>query len=196
MSGTVNGDMSYFQTTYPVTLSSSNIVWVVGGTGAYTADGNGIELTGNSFGLELDSTTLSKSASGLKVASGGITGTELNASVAGSGLTGGGGSALAVGAGTGITVNANDVQVTSYTPLTSYTAARKFASNFTVTSAGAFSQAVTVDASLNSDILVQLRDTNDAIIEADIDTTITSSQITISGVAPTSSYQIKYVIIA
>ena len=33
----------------------------------------------------------------------------LNASVAGAGLTGGGGSALAVGAGNGITVNANDV---------------------------------------------------------------------------------------
>lgn len=46
--------------------------------------------------VKLDATTLSSSASGLKVASGGITGTELNSSVAGAALTGGGGSALAV----------------------------------------------------------------------------------------------------
>lgn len=34
---------------------------------AYTADGLGLELTGNEFGLELDGTTLSQSASGVKV---------------------------------------------------------------------------------------------------------------------------------
>lgn len=46
---------------------------------------------------------------------GAITGTELNSSVAGNGLTGGGGSALAVGAGNGITVNANDVALATST---------------------------------------------------------------------------------
>ncbi len=34
----------------------------------YTADGEGLELSGNQFSLELDGTTLSKSASGLKIA--------------------------------------------------------------------------------------------------------------------------------
>lgn len=195
MSGTVNGDMSYFQTTYPVTLGSSNVIWVVSATGAYTADGSGIELSGNTFSLELDSNTLSKSGAGLKVANNGITETQLNTSVAGGGLIGGGGTALAVGAGTGITVNANDIQVTSYTPITGYTVARKVAGSFTVSAAGAFSQVVNVDGAATSDMIVQLRDTNDAVIEADIDTTVISNQITIAGTAPTSLYIIKYVII-
>lgn len=46
---------------------------------------------------------------------GAVTAVELNASVAGNGLTGGGGTALAVGAGNGITVNANDVALASST---------------------------------------------------------------------------------
>jgi hypothetical protein len=37
------------------------------GGGTYTADGNGLELVGNSFRLELDGTTLSTSPAGLKV---------------------------------------------------------------------------------------------------------------------------------
>lgn len=46
----------------------------------YLASGNGIELSGSTFSLELDGSTLSTSTSGLKVASGGITNTEINAS--------------------------------------------------------------------------------------------------------------------
>ena len=47
---------------------SGNLVWSAdnGGT-AYTADGDGILLSGSEFQLELDGTTLGKSASGLKV---------------------------------------------------------------------------------------------------------------------------------
>lgn len=45
----------------------------------------------------------------IKIADGTITGTDLDASVAGAGLVGAGGIPLAVGAGTGITVNADDV---------------------------------------------------------------------------------------
>jgi hypothetical protein len=48
-----------------------------GAGSSYTADGQGIELTGTIFSLELDSTTLSKSATGLKVATGGITNNEV-----------------------------------------------------------------------------------------------------------------------
>lgn len=46
--------------------------------------------------VQADGTTLAVGAGGVKVAAGGITGTELNISVAGNGLSGGGGSALAV----------------------------------------------------------------------------------------------------
>jgi hypothetical protein len=48
----------------------------------YTADGNGIQESANQFSLELDGTTLSKSASGLKVAALGITNSEISASAA------------------------------------------------------------------------------------------------------------------
>lgn len=59
-----------------------------------------------------DNSTLNVTAGNLvAVADSGITETQLNASVAGAGLTGGGGSSLAVGAGNGITVNANDIAV-------------------------------------------------------------------------------------
>jgi len=60
--------------------ASGNLVW---GTDTdtdttYTADGEGLELSTTTFGLELDGTTLSKSATGLKVNS--ITNTEVSAS--------------------------------------------------------------------------------------------------------------------
>lgn len=47
-----------------------------------------------------------------------------------------------------------------------------------------------------SDVMVQLRDTNDEVIIATIDTTVSAGNIVISGIAPSSSYVIKYVIIA
>lgn len=50
--------------------------------GTYSADGEGIEQTATVFSLELDGSTLSKSASGLTVATGGITNTQINASAA------------------------------------------------------------------------------------------------------------------
>ena len=63
-------------------------------------------------------------------------------------------------------------------------------------SAGAFTQNVSISPYAASDVMVQLRDTNDAVILADIDTTVSAGNITISGIAPSSSYVIKYVIIA
>ena len=53
----------------------------------------------------LDGSTLSKSGSGLKVAAGGITNTEINSSALGNGLTGGSGTALSVVPGDGISVS-------------------------------------------------------------------------------------------
>jgi hypothetical protein len=71
-------------------------------TAGTLVDGNGIadfSFDGSgaaSVAVELDGGTLSVGASGLKVADGGITGTQLATSVAGDGLAGGGGSALSV----------------------------------------------------------------------------------------------------
>jgi hypothetical protein len=57
-------------TNNPITLGTTALVFSpIGSSGSsYTADGQGIELSGNQFSLELDSGSgLSKSASGLKV---------------------------------------------------------------------------------------------------------------------------------
>ncbi len=65
-------------------------------------DGNGIAdftydgSTAATVAVEADGSTLTVGAGGVKVSSAGITATELNTSVAGNGLTGGGGTALAV----------------------------------------------------------------------------------------------------
>lgn len=71
-----------------ITVSGSNI--------SVDHDGEGLAFSANQLALELDGSTLSKSATGVKVADAGITGTQLNTSVAGNGLSGGGGSALSV----------------------------------------------------------------------------------------------------
>jgi hypothetical protein len=52
------------------------------GAGTYTADGQGIELSGTQYSLELDGSTLTKGASGLKVSTGGIANNEISASAA------------------------------------------------------------------------------------------------------------------
>lgn len=65
------------------TLGSTSITFAQFAAGtSYTADGQGIELSGTTFSLELDGSTLSKSASGLKVTAGGISNTEVGASAA------------------------------------------------------------------------------------------------------------------
>lgn len=65
--GTIGANEQWFQQTDPVTIGSSNIVWVPIGSGVYTADGEGIEVFANEFSIELDGNSLSKSAAGLKV---------------------------------------------------------------------------------------------------------------------------------
>ena len=88
-------------------------------------DGNGIAdftYDGNStatIAVEADGTTLSVGSGGVKVADAGITATQLNASVAGSGLAGGAGTALSVGVDdssveiTGDTLNVKALGVTN-----------------------------------------------------------------------------------
>lgn len=67
--GTVNADKAFTQTATVTTVGTTAQTWVqFGGGSTYTADGQGIELVGSQFQLELDSGSgLSKSSSGLKV---------------------------------------------------------------------------------------------------------------------------------
>lgn len=75
--GTSNADKGFLQTA-ELTSLASNQVWVQNfGTGLYTASGQGVLLTGSTFSFQIDGTTLSQSASGAKVAAGGITNTEV-----------------------------------------------------------------------------------------------------------------------
>lgn len=103
--GTVNAGTQWTQTAVVTTVGTTAQTWVASGGGiSYTADGQGIEVSSNQFSLELDGTSLSKSGSGLKVNNAFVT------ALAGAGLTESS-QVLAVGAGTGIIVNANDVAI-------------------------------------------------------------------------------------
>lgn len=76
--GTVNADKGFVQTADSTTIGTTALVFTQFSNVLYTADGQGIELSGgNQFSLELDGSTLSKSATGLKVATAGITNNEV-----------------------------------------------------------------------------------------------------------------------
>lgn len=121
--GSTNADTAWTQTTNAPTIGSSNIVFAQFGAGqSYTADGNGIELSSTTFSLELDGTSLSKSASGLRIGS----------AAAAAGLTESSG-LLSVGAGTGITVNANDVAVDTSVVVRKFAASHGDGSNTSYT---------------------------------------------------------------
>jgi len=116
--GTVAADTAWQMITDgAITLGTTGLTFTQFAVGVvYTADGNGIELVAQQFQLELDGTTLSKSAAGVRIGSG----------AAGAGLVEASG-VLAVGAGTGITVAADTVSVDSSIVV------RKFAANCVVT---------------------------------------------------------------
>ncbi len=81
---------------------------------------NALTVDNATIGLNSGTTFDGSGARTISVKDGGIDADALASSVAGSGLTGGSGSALAVGAGTGITVNTNDVAIrASQTAITS-----------------------------------------------------------------------------
>jgi hypothetical protein len=81
--GTQYADSGWVMSETVVTVGTTPVQFLqFSGAGSFTADGEGIELVGSQFELELDGSTLSKSANGLKVASGGITNTEVSASAA------------------------------------------------------------------------------------------------------------------
>ena len=88
---------------------SGNEIRIGDGT---TGDVGGINRAADDISVATDGSTLEVASNQVQVKDSGITETQLNASVAGDGLTGGAGSALAVGAGNGIAVNADDIDVT------------------------------------------------------------------------------------
>lgn len=169
LSGTVNADRAYTQTTDNITIGTHNVVWAqFGGGAAYSADGQGIELSGTTFGLELDGTSLSKSGSGLRI----------GAAAAANGLTESSG-LLSVGAGTGITVGANDVAVDTSV------VARKFSADI----GDGSTTAIAVTHSLGTkDVSVTLRQTADDVhVHADVVSTSTTVVTVTFAVAPASA---------
>lgn len=97
-----------------VKLEASNPSLRITGSNELAAklDAAGAILSGASgLAVQTDNSSIEINANALRVKAAGITESHLAASVAGAGLTGGAGSPLAVGAGDGITVNANDVAV-------------------------------------------------------------------------------------
>jgi hypothetical protein len=99
--------------------SAGNGINITGPTISARIDGTSLQFSSGIITLTLDGSTLSTSGTGLKVANNGITPTQLNTSVAGNGLTGGGGSALAVlAADTSVVVTSGGVAVNAYSSFT------------------------------------------------------------------------------
>lgn len=166
--GTTLGDTMWQLVTDNVVLGTTALVYTqFGGGTAYTADGQGIELSGNQFALELDSTTLSKSASGLRIGSG----------AAGAGLVEASG-VLAVGAGTGISVAADAVSVDASVVV------KKFAANCVATT-----NPQTFNHGLGSaDVTVSVKEVSSgALVLADVTVTDANNISVNFGGAPTSA---------
>lgn len=188
ISGSVNADHAFTQTTDAVTIGSSNVVFVqFGGGSAYTADETGIHLSGTQFQLQLDGTTLSKSGSGVRVGSG----------AAGAGITESSG-VLAVNAGTGIEVVSDAVRISTGAAGTGLTGgggsalaidtsvvARK--QSFTIGDGSTTAIAVTHTLG-TKDVVVQLRqNSDDSVVYADVVCTSTTVVTITFAVAPASS---------
>ena len=115
----------------------------------------------------------------ISVKDGGIDADALATSVAGAGLAGGGGTVLSVGAGSGITANANDVAVTAaQTAITSLI-------NASLTKIGTATDQEYVDFSTSNEVNVKVNDTERlSVTAAGVDITgaaTVSTNLTVSG---------------
>lgn len=167
--GTVNGDKAFTQTANaPITVGTTSLVWAaVGGGTAYTA-GNGLQLSGSTFSVVPNGTSIDVSGSGVKIAD----------AAGGAGLTVSAG-ILAVGAGTGITVAADAVAIDPSVVV------RKYA---TLIGDGA-TTAIAVTHNLGSqDVTYSVRDaTSNEFIDTDAVATSTNVLTLTFAVAPTSN---------
>lgn len=168
--GTVNADTAWtLSNNGAIVLGTTALTFVQSNAGvSYTADGQGIELSSNQFSIELDGTTLSKSASGLRIGAG----------AAGAGLTQASG-VLAVGQGTGLTVNADDVQIDTAVVV------RKYAANI----GDGSTTAIVVTHNLGTrDVTVSIHDaTTFEEVEADVVKTSTNTITITFATAPASA---------
>jgi hypothetical protein len=112
VSGLGTGSMDSFQVKGDLgsthTINDGDVFVLTGGSGIQVY-GSGTDSL--AISMKIDQSTLGYTADVLEVQDGGITATQLATSVAGNGLTGGGGTALAVGAGSLSDVTANTVDV-------------------------------------------------------------------------------------
>ena len=89
-----SADSAFTQTAELSSFASQ--VWTQFSGAGQVIAGDGLAKSGNTLSVNVDNSTLQIATDALKVKAAGITGTELNTSVAGNGLSGGGGSALSV----------------------------------------------------------------------------------------------------
>lgn len=182
--GSTNGDKAYTQTADNVTLGEDSLSFVqVGGGSSYTADGNGIELSGSTFSIELASGGgLDKGATGLK----------LNSSVAGDGLNLSTG-VLSVDAGTGLEFSTGTLQVDeTYVVTEPSTVVRKYSTSIGDGSATSY---VVTHALGTQDVTVELYDNSSpyATVYADVEHT-SSSTVTVKFAAAPASDQYRVVV--
>ena len=77
--GSVNANKAFIEGSTPSVVGTNTLTFTLFNSNIYSASGLGIVLSGgNVFSLQIDGSTLSQSGSGVKVAAGGITATELS----------------------------------------------------------------------------------------------------------------------
>ena len=110
--GSANVNKQFVQITMNPTLGVDPLVFTqLSAAQIYTAEGQGIEVAANQFSLELDGTTLSKSASGLKLTAG------LGAANRVLGMNSGGSAqeykSITAGSNVTVTHTANDIEISA-----------------------------------------------------------------------------------
>ena len=153
--------------------------------------GTVIDVNANGIAVKIDDTTIGTNGSNrLFVKNNSISETQLTTSVAGNGLTGGNGTALAVGAGTGITVNANDVAINTTV------VARKFIDTTTVTGDDVTTDFVITHGLGNQFVVVSVIDESSLEdVVCDIERTSTNTSTVKFAVAPATGEDYTVVIV-
>ena len=127
-------------------------------------------LTGDALHLLLDSTTLTQSATGLKVASGGINVGEINSAIAGDGLEGGSGSALSLDlkAGSGLTIDTGELSLAAIPNSALANSSLTFAADTGVSEVAALGDTVTIAGGTGIASVVSATDTITLNIDANL----------------------------